>query len=62
MSHLDDQITSMRADVAEVRRLLAEEELNVKRKDRELAQQQDRIEELAKVGGCIAASKLFLVV
>ena len=49
VSHLDDHMTSMRSDVAEVRRLLAEEQMNVKRLERELIQKEDRVEELTQV-------------
>lgn len=49
VSHLDDQITSMRSDVAEVRRLLADEQHNVKRLERDLIQKEDRVEELTQV-------------
>jgi len=49
VSHLDDQMSTMRSDVAEVRRLLAEEELHIKRLERELMQKEGRIEELTNV-------------
>ena len=46
-------MSSMRSDVAEVRRLLAEEELHIKRLERELMQKDGRIEELNNVIGYI---------
>ena len=47
---LDDQLTSIRDELKEQRRLLEDRTQNVRRLERDLQQREDRIEELTKVG------------